>query len=117
MVTNYEGVLDCGKRFCIQKGQKKVADLKKGDQFIAVILKDDGTLDETPIYELSEKVFFELLAKAHSFAGYFSNGLGNYRIAYDGGAFGDTKYAHVHIMFPKDNDQLPTFMNQVQHQD
>lgn len=112
MSNDTEGVLPCGRRFSIHVSRKKSPGLAEGEHYIAVLLKEDGSGDETSIPNLPSITFVELVMKAHEFAIQNGGSGGKYRIAFNGPGVGRRAHAHVHIMLPSGNDALPTLVAQ-----
>jgi hypothetical protein len=101
-----EGVLPCGLAYIIDESRKKSPGLAEGVHFIAVF-KDL----EVPIPELPPMAFLELTTVAHEFAVEHAFYRGGYRVAYNGPGVGRRNHAHIHIMFPKESDELPTLVD------
>jgi hypothetical protein len=104
-ITNVEGMLDCGLAYSIHESRKKSPGLNEGQHFIAVF-KDL----EVPIHDLPPSAFRQLASVVHDFAVRNAFEPGAYRVAYNGPGVGRRNHAHIHIMFPKGADKLPTLV-------
>ncbi len=92
--------------------RKKAPGIKEGEHYIAVLLKEDDSGDETSIPNLPSIVFAELVVAAHAFAVQNGGEEGKYRIAFNGPGVGRRAHAHVHIIMPAGDDALPTLVAQ-----
>ncbi len=109
-ITPVTGKLSCGVPYSIHESRKKAPGVIEGFHFIAVLQREDGSGDETAIPDLPPEVFAELTFTAHLFAINNAPETGRYRVAFNGPEVGRRKHAHIHIIFPCGDDDLPTLV-------
>ena len=96
------GVLSTGKKWQIVQSRKRSPGLIKGEHLSFSLIGD-----ESPIHEVSQTEWIEIVAAAHNFAMFRTAPEYNFRIAYNGPGVGTRNHIHIHIMIPENGDNLP----------